>query len=153
MPSAAISQAMPCSAEEVFALLHNYSRRLEWDTLLKEARLTRGHTIAEKGATSLCVGKPFFGVIGIETRYLTFTPGVVAAVEMINSPPFFAHFAASIRHQNTEQGSLLTYRFQFTARPRWLRWFLHPLMRIALAYETKKRLEALSGFLGKREKN
>jgi hypothetical protein len=26
-------------------------------------------------------------------------------------------------------------------------------MRIALAYETKKRLEALSGFLGKREKN
>ena len=140
---------MPCSAEKVFALLHDYSRRLEWDTLLKEARLTRGHTIAEKGATSLCVGKPFGGIIGIETRYLTFTPGVVAAVEMINSPPFFSHFAASIRHQDTGEGSIATYRFQFSARPRWLRWLLHPLMRIFLAYETKKRLHALAEFLRK----
>ena len=149
MPAASIMQEMPCSSAEVFGLLHDYSRRLEWDTLLREARLTRGCTIAQKGATSLCIGKHLGGGIGIETKYLTFKPGEVAAVEMINDTPFFEHFAASIRHTDTPTGSLATYRFQFTARPRYLRWILHPVMRCVLQYETKKRLRALSNFLTK----
>ena len=138
---------MPRPSAEVFALLHDYDRRLEWDTLLREARLTRGHTIAEKGGTSLCVGKPFFGLIGIETCYLTFVPGSIAAVEMINRPPFFEHFAASIRHEDEGEGSRLTYKLNFSARPRFLRWLLHPIMLVALRYETRKRLAALAAFL------
>jgi hypothetical protein len=138
---------MPRPSAVVFALLHDYDRRLEWDTLLREARLTRGHTIAEKGATSLCVGKPFFGLVGIETCYLTFVPGSIAAVEMINRPPFFEHFAASTRHEDSGGGSLLTYKLNFSARPRFLRWLLHPIMLAALRYETSSRLEALAEFL------
>jgi hypothetical protein len=149
MPAASITQEMPCSSADVFSLLHDYSRRLEWDTLLREARLTRGCTIAQKGATSFCIGKHLGGCIGIETKYLTFKPGEVAAVEMINDTPFFSDFAASIRHTDTTTGSLATYRFQFTARPRYLRWILHPVMRCVLQFETKKRLRALSNFLTK----
>lgn len=67
MPTAAITQLMPCSSVVVFGLLHDYARRLEWDTLLREARFTRGHIIAAAGATTICVGRPFFGIIGIET--------------------------------------------------------------------------------------
>lgn len=139
---------MPCSSAVVFELLHDYDRRLEWDTLLREARLTRGSDVAAKGATSLCVGKPFFGWVGVETRYLTFVPGSIAAVEMINRPPFFEHFAASILHEEVAEGSRLTYKLNFTARPRFLRWLLHPIMLVALRNETRKRLAALAGFLG-----
>jgi hypothetical protein len=149
MPSATVSHPMPRSSAVVFELLHDYDRRLEWDTLLREARLTRGNTTAAKGATSLCVGKPFFGWIGIETRYLTFVPGSLAAVEMINRPPFFEHFAASIRHEDLPQGSRLTYKLNFSARPRFLRLLLHPIMLVALRHETRKRLAALAEFLGK----
>ena len=138
---------MPCSAEKVFALLHDYSRRLEWDTLLREARLTRGFTQAGPHATSLCVGKPLFGTIGIETRYVTFKPGVIAAVEMINSPPFFETFAASIRHATAAGGSTATYKFRFTARPRFLAWLMEPIMLIVLRHETRRRLDALAIFL------
>lgn len=138
---------MPVSSVEVFALLHDYSRRLEWDTLLREARLTRGHSAAGLGATSLCVGRPWFGLIGIETRYLTFRPAEIAAVEMINRPPFFARFAASIRHQDNADGSTIIYKLQFTARPRWLRWILHPVMLWQLQKETRRRLGALARFL------
>jgi len=138
---------MPCPSCQVFELLHNYSRRLEWDTLLLEAHLTRGHTEAKKGATSLCVGKPFFGLIGIETRYLTYDPGKIAAVQMINSPPFFQSFAASIRHEDTPEGSIATYKLNFTAKPPFLRCLLHPLMLLALKIETRKRLAALATFL------
>lgn len=151
MPSATIKQQMPVPSAAVFRLLHNYSRRLEWDTLLCEARLTRGHQQAEPGATSLCVGKPWFGLIGIETRYITFKPGEIAAVEMINRPPFFDHFAASIRHQDNEFGSIAVYKFQFTASPRRLRWLLHPIMLPQLRRETHRRLQALASFLDRQK--
>jgi hypothetical protein len=147
MPTAAVTETMPCSSVIVFDLLHDYSRRLEWDTLLKDARFTRGHTEAATGATTLCVGRPLFGIIGIETVYLTFTRGVVAAVNMINHPPFFHSFAASIRHEETSSGSSLTYKFTFRARPRWLRWLLEPIMLIVLRHETRQRLRALSKHL------
>jgi len=147
MPSATISQEMPCDSAKVFALLHDYSRRLEWDTLLREARLTQGHAVAIKGATSLCVGRPLFGLIGIETRYITFHPGALAAVEMVNHPPFFKRFVASIRHEDTAHGSIATYKFQFTARPAILRWILHPIMLHVLRRETVKRLQALAAYL------
>lgn len=91
--------------------------------------------------------KPLFGMIGIETRYLTFNRGVLAAVEMINRPPFFDAFAASIRHQDTEAGSAVTYRFSFRARPRSLRWIFEPIMLFVLRHETRQRLRALSRFL------
>lgn len=147
MPHATVTERMPCASARVFELLHDYSRRLEWDTLLREARLTRGHTVAAKDATSLCVGKPGFGLIGLETRYLSFRPGSLAAVEMINRPPFFATFAASIRHEDVEGGSIATYKLNFTARPRLLAPLLEPLMLLALRVETRKRLKALSRFL------
>lgn len=147
MPSITVCEHMPCSSAVVFELIHDYSRRLEWDTLLKEARLTSDHAKAEKGATSLCVGKPFFGLIGIETRYVTFSPGSIAAVTMINQPPFFGHFSASIRHEDEGAGSKLTYKLRFLAKPWLLRWLLHPIMACALRIETRKRLQALASFL------
>jgi hypothetical protein len=149
VPSATITECMPRDSATVFALLHDYSRRLEWDTLLREARLTHGHTVSAVGATALCVGKPLFGLIGIETRYVTFTPGVVAAVQMINEAPFFETFGASIRHQDAGEGSTLTYKLSFTARPRLLRWLFEPIMLAYLRHETKRRLQALSHFLSR----
>jgi hypothetical protein len=147
MPAATVTQKMPVAAGEVFALLHDYPRRLEWDTLLREARLTGGFTKAEKGATSLCVGNAFGGLVGIETRYVSFRPGELAAVEMINRPPFFEKFAASIRHRDVADGSEAIYKLHFTARPKWLRCCLEPLMLRFLRHETQKRLRALAEFL------
>ena len=66
-----------------------------------------------------------------------------------NGPPFFDHFAASIRHQDNEHGSMAVYKFQFTAKPRCLRWLLHPIMLPQLRLETHKRLQALASFLAR----
>lgn len=151
MPSATVSENMPCRSAIVFDLLHDYARRLEWDTLLREARFTRGHSAAGPGATTLCVGRHMRGLIGIETTYITFHPGVVAAVRMINRPPFFDSFAASIRHRDTPEGSVLTYKFDFKSRPRCFRWLVEPVMRVVLRHETRRRLKALSRYLAATE--
>ena len=39
MPHGSVTETIPAPSSEVFRLLHDYDRRLEWDTLLQDARL------------------------------------------------------------------------------------------------------------------
>ncbi len=150
MPKGLVIKDMPASCERVFDVIHDYDRRLDWDTLLTEAYLEPPFSMAEKGAVSLCRGKPILGGIGVRTIYISFDRGKVAAVKMINRPPFFQAFAASIRHIGiSESASKVEYRFSFLARPSFLRPILHPIMQLFFGWETKKRLQALSDYLSK----
>lgn len=144
MPTAEIRETIPAPAEAVFELLHDYSRRLEWDTLLQEARLEAEFSEAARGAISVCRGKGVLGVFVLRTEYVSFEKGRVAAVRLLNRPPFFDSFAASIRHLKIDDSrSEIIYKLNFAARPVWLRALLHPVMRAAFAWETRKRLRAL----------
>jgi len=139
---------MPASSGEVFDLLHDYDRRLEWDTLLSAAYLTDGHERAELGATCVCVGRSILGCITLKTVYVKFERPRLAAVKMVNSPPLFGSWAASIRHDDLgPESSRLTYTWSFAARPRWLAWLLEPLIGCIFQWETRKRLKALRDFL------
>lgn len=147
MPTAEIKEIIPASAEKVFALIHDYKRRLEWDTLLQEAYLEPEFIEAGRGAISVCRGKPMLGGFALRTEYVSFEKGRVAAVKMLNQPPFFDTFAASIRHiEINETRSEIIYKVNFTAKPRLLRPILHPLMRFIFIWETRKRLKALKKF-------
>jgi hypothetical protein len=147
VPTAQIKELIPASAEVVFALVHDYERRLEWDTLLQEAYLEPEFSKARRGAISVCRGKFILGGFALRTQYVSFEEGKLAAVKMLNQPPFFASFAASIRHfEIDENNSEIIYKVNFTAKPRRLRPFLHPIMRALLIWETRKRLKALKVF-------
>lgn len=136
------------SCGEVFDLIHNYERRLEWDTLLSKAILLEGAQTAGVGVKSLCVGKMSVGGLAFESQYITFEPGQVAAVKLTNLPPFFADFAASIRHQPiTEKRSEVIYSFNFKARPAFLCWIFEPIMNWMFYKETQMRLKALKAYL------
>lgn len=132
---------------EVFDLLHDYERRLEWDTLLQKAYLEKDFPSACKGAISVCQGRAILGGFALRTEYVSFERGKVAAVKMLNQPPFFDTFAASIRHTDiAENQSEIVYKVNFTAKPKFLRRILHPIMNAAFAWETRKRLAALKEF-------
>ena len=138
---------IPAPSSAVFDLLHDYRRRLEWDTLLQAAYLADGATAAAKGVTSVCVGRRSLGGIALKTLYVTFERPTLAAVKMVNAPMFFEAWAASIRHEDiSSTASRLTYKFQFTARPAFLRFVLEPVMKRVFVWETRKRLRALKGF-------
>lgn len=151
MPTAEIRETIPASADAVFALLHDYRRRLEWDTLLQAAYLEPEFAEARRGAISVCRGKFILGGFALRTEYVSFEPGKVAAVKMLNRPPFFDSFAASIRHLEIDaHSSEIIYKVNFTAKPRWLRPVLHPLMRAVFVWETRKRLRALRKFFNQK---
>ncbi len=147
MPHGSITAVIAAPSTEVFAVFHDYNRRLEWDTLLKAAYLTDGWESAQLDATSVCVGRIGLGGFAVKTKYISFKPPFSAAIQLVNQPPFFAKFAATIRHRDLPNGtSEIEYKYNFTARPRWLRWLLHPIMTLIFRLETKKRLGALAAF-------
>ena len=147
MAHAEVTELIPAPSSAVFDLLHDYTRRLEWDTLLQAAYLTGGATKADKGVTAVCVGRKSLGGIALATEYVTFERPTLAAVKMVNAPAFFQSWAASIRHEDISAGeSRLTYKFHFTTKPRLLRFALDPIMERLFAWETRRRLQALRTF-------
>lgn len=148
MPHGEVSQIIDAPAEVVFDLVHDYDRRLTWDTLLSAAYLTDGCTRAELGATSVCVGRGSLLRIPLKTKYVAFDRPRLAAVKMINRSLPFSTWAASIRHEDLPAGqSRITYTWTFTARPRWLAWLIEPILQRIFRRETSRRLAALKQFL------
>ena len=147
MPRASVSVEVGASCTAVFNLIHDYGRRLEWDTLLSQAVLLNDAAEAGVGVRSLCVGTWRGLFLPLETEYISFEPGRVAAVSLTNQPPFFDQFAATIRHEPLgENRSRVTYIYFFRARPRLLAPLLEPLMNWLLRRETQKRLAALKRY-------
>jgi hypothetical protein len=150
LPTAEIKEIIPSSAVKAFDLLHDYERRLEWDTLLQKAYLEDEFPRACKGAISVCQGRNFLGGFALRTQYVSFERGKVAAVKMLNHPPFFETFAASIRHSEIgENQSEIVYKVNFTTKPKFLRWLLNPVIKAILVWETRKRLTGLKHLLTK----
>src|SRR5262245_59980003 len=122
-----VSEIIPAPSHVVFDLLHDYTRRLAWDTLLQAAYLDDGYTVAGQGVTAVCVGRRSLGSIALKTVYVSFAPPRLAAVKMINTPAVFQSWAASIRHEDMAADmSRITYTFHFTTKPHLLRFLLDP---------------------------
>jgi hypothetical protein len=145
-----ISELLPAASTVVFDLLHDYNRRLEWDTLLTAAYLEGDAPAAGKGVISVCVGRRSLGSIAIRAVYVSFDRPKLAAVKMLNSPLFFDTWAASIRHSDiSARESRITYKFHFTAKPHFLSFILEPIMQRVFIWETRKRLRAMREFLNR----
>lgn len=145
-----VSEIIPAPSSVVFDLLHDYTRRLEWDTLLRAAYLADGHTVAGKGVTSVCVGRRSLGGLALKTVYVTFDRPTLAAVKMVNAPAFFQAWAASIHHEDiSDHESRITYKFHFTTKPRLLQFILDPIIERVFLWETRKRLQALRAFFAR----
>lgn len=142
----AIEIDAPCAA--VFDVIHDYSCRLAWDSMLRQATLLDGATAAGLGVRSLCVGTWKGAFLGLETEYIRFEPGQVAAVKLTNHPLFFDTFAATIQHKAlSDQRSRTTYIYAFRARPRFLAPLLEPLMNVMLKQEVQNRLRSLRRYM------
>ncbi len=152
MPRDRVHIDLDHDVHDVFALLHDYDRRLDWDSMLSDARIVDGSPCAARGVRTLCTGTWRTFKIAVETAYVSFDPGKVAAVRLTNRPPWFDHFAASIRHRDLGGGrSRVTYTFSFRARPRWLAWLLEPVIAWQMAAEVRHRLGDLSRYLDQRK--
>ena len=154
MPRRTTSLEIDAPAADVFDLIHDYDRRLDWDSMLSSAEILGDADQACVGVRTLCTGTWRTLWMPMETEYVQFVPGEVAAVKLTNRPPFFERFAATIRHADVAEGrSRVTYIYSFRTRPRFLAWLLEPIMDRLLARETRSRLASLRDGIGRRPSN
>ena len=141
-----VRQEMPASAERTFDLIHDYGRRLSWDTMLRSAYIDGGGE-PDKGAVAVCTARRLLGGYSFRTRYVTFSRPKLAAIKLEGTPPFFASWAASIRHEplpGNDDRSTATYTMTFTCKPAWAVRVIEPIARWAFGRETRRRLASLS---------
>ena len=136
------------SPEAVFDLIHDYARRLEWDPFLKEACFLDGAEAAGLGVKTRCTARNGFAGLAMETVYLTFDRPKVAAVKMTRGPAVIETFAASLCQEDIGFGlTRVTYRFNFSTSPHWLRAIADPIASVLFRREVRQRLKALKSFL------
>ena len=148
MPTFERSVLIHADRGALFALTQDYARRLDWDPFLREARLLGGAVSAAPGVRAWCVA--WYG-LGMETEYVTVSPPRVAAVRMTHGPWPLESFAGTWRFEPAGPGrTRVTFRYRLTARPRWLRWLLHPLLAAFFGHDTRRRLHALKAAVERR---
>lgn len=141
-----VEQHLPAPAARVFDLVHDYDRRLEWDTLLRRAEVV-GDAPPGRDVETVCTARWYLGGFAFRTRYVTFRRPELAAVVLTRPVLVFATWAASIRHREDGTGSTATYTLTFTCRPRALAPLVEPVARWAFGVETRRRLRALARHL------
>ncbi len=144
MPSARMLIEITAASDEIFDLVHDYEKRLTWDSFLREACLLDGAECAAVGVRSRCTARWLAGGAAMETEYVTFQRPDVAAVSMTNGPWFMKSFAASIRHQQvTDDVVRVTYTYNFKAIGGLMSRVIEPVVNWFLRRETTQRLTAL----------
>ena len=125
----------------LFDLTQDYSRRLEWDPFLKEARLIGGADRPAVGVRAWCVATTG---MGMETEYVSFNPPERTAVKMTRGPAILKSFAGSwVFEAMSENKTKVVFRYHLAASPSWLKWFLEPILELVFSRDIRKRLEAL----------
>ena len=146
---AVVRQVVPADPATTFDLVHDYPRRLTWDTLLRSA-YTVGGVPPGPDVEAVCRAKWRLGGLSFRTRYVTFRRPDLAAVVLVDQAPVFATWAASIRHKPlSEDTSEVVYTLTFTCRPQLLAPVLERVALAAFRWETRRRLRALAAHLGR----
>jgi ribosome-associated toxin RatA of RatAB toxin-antitoxin module len=135
-----LSTSLDAPASEIFALLHDYSRRASWDTFVPHAVLLNADS-AGRGVIVRCTDR--FGLC-METVYVGYRPPHLATIRMTKGPIVFRQLAGSWRLVAvSEQRCRLDITYNLKTSPRWARPVLEPLVCYLFWLQTRRRLRAL----------
>jgi uncharacterized protein YndB with AHSA1/START domain len=90
--------------------------------------------------------------LSMEVEYLTVDPPSRVAMRMLRGPRSFETFAGTWRFEGEPGGgTLVTFRYGFRTRWRWLRPLLDPVAAAVLRRDVRSRLRGLARGAGRPE--
>jgi hypothetical protein len=137
-----VSTMSPCDADSLFRLSQDYSRRLEWDDYLVEAKLLGPGEVAAVGVDVHCRNRR--GQVMV-SRYVSYKPPLVAAVSMVKGPAILASFTGSWRFVVQPDGTTrIVFTYNFRTSPWWLGPVIEPLVAWVYKRQMQRRIDAFA---------
>ncbi|WP_437493268.1 SRPBCC family protein [Sorangium sp. So ce1014] len=141
MPTIQSTAEIDAAPDELFALSQDHDLRLEWDPFLREMRYRDGAT---EPAVDVRVWVRAKNGLSMEARYITLNPPEQVAITMVDGPRIFRQFSGAwLFKALSPRRTRVTFRYNFTARPRVLAPVLEPVMAAVLKRDVEKRLAGL----------
>jgi hypothetical protein len=133
---------VPLDANRAFALSQTYGDlRYRWDPFVKEQRLLDGAQAAAAGVRTWTRSRHRLEMV---SQYVAFRPPRHVGMRMLSGPWFFESFSGGWNFLPTDGGTEVTWRYNFTIRPRWLGPVANPIGVWLLGGDIRKRLAAFA---------
>jgi ribosome-associated toxin RatA of RatAB toxin-antitoxin module len=141
MPIVEGSIVIDAPAADLFALSQDYALRRAWDPFVRDMRFLNGATEAGQGVV---VWVRAWTGLTMEVEFTSFHAPTSVAMKMRRGPWFLAHFAGTwlFKPQPT-CGTVVTFRYSFSVRGRWLRPLLEPFITWQFRRDVRQRLAGL----------
>jgi hypothetical protein len=129
---------------EAFDLSMSHARRFDWDPFLKAQRFLDGAQSPGVGVKTW--SKDRRGLVMV-TQYLTFQRPRRVGMKMIDGPPIFRTFSGAWRFEpltdtaGNERGCTVTFRYNFTCRPKLLAPLMERVGRWYLGRDIRRRVD------------
>jgi ribosome-associated toxin RatA of RatAB toxin-antitoxin module len=144
MPRVEATVVVPLDPERTFALSQTYGEiRYMWDSFVREQRLLDGADRAAKGVRTWTRSRHRLVMV---SEYVTFRPPHHVGMRMLQGPWFFKSFSGGWNFSPAEQGggTVATWRYNFTSRPRWLAPLADRVGVWLLGRDIRRRLDAFA---------
>lgn len=144
MPTIQAALEISAPQEPLFDLAQHYGLRLAWDPFLKEMKF-------EGGASAAAVGVRVWvranNGLTMTVEYITLRRPDQVAMKMVAGPRMFAQFSGAwLFKALTPLRTRVTFRYNFTCRPRALAWAIEPVVAAVLRRDMTARLRGLQRF-------
>jgi ribosome-associated toxin RatA of RatAB toxin-antitoxin module len=140
MPIIEDSILINAPATGLFALSQDYALRRQWDPFVREMRFLDGAAEAGRGVR---VWVRAWTGLTMEVCFTGFHPPTSVAMKMVRGPWFLGSFAGAWLFKPRPGGTEVTFRYSFTARWRWLRPLMNPIMAWVFRRDVRARLRGL----------
>jgi len=141
MPRIKLSCTVDASADHLFDLASDYTRRLQWDPFMKSMEFPDGEVAMAKGVRSITTA---YNGMRMETVFIAFQRPEVIAMDMTWGPWMFRSMSGTWRFSavSPEKTDVL-FAYHFTMRPRIFAWLLNPVTGFILKRDMRKRIKCL----------
>ena len=142
VPQVVASVRVPVPPEVAFAVSQTTGEvRLRWDPFIREQRFLDGATAPAKGVRTFTRARVGPRMV---SQYSAYRPPTSVGMTMLEGPWFFDSFGGGWRFAPEGEGTLATWKYTWTIRPRWLRPIAEPLGRWLLEREIRARIAAFA---------
>ena len=139
------AESIPASAQVLFDLTQDYSRRTEWDPFPESYDFHDGATHAEVGVHVTVHARNGFRM---RVKYVSFDRPRIAAIKMVTGPWFIRSFAGSWHFSpQPDESTRVTFKYNIVAGPGIAGKLLQPLIDRSFSRHTKQRLSALKSYV------